>query len=203
VARLFLVRHGETAQQSSIRYWGRTDVKLSETGLWQAARLRDRLASEKIEFAFSSCLERAFVTASTVAEPHGLEVVQDSDLNEIDFGDAEGLRYHEINSRFPSVAQMWNTRDPGLQYPNGESLPQMETRVTAFKKRLDCFAEDDTVLVVAHSGILRTLVCQLLEIDTNLRWKLRVDLASLTVINTYPNTAIMSLLNDTSHFPHP
>jgi len=56
-----------------------------------------------------------------------------------------------------------------------------------------------TVLVVAHSGVLRSLICLLLELDSRDRWKIRLDLGSLSIIDTYPETAILSLLNETSH----
>ena len=46
MARLFLVRHGETELQSSMRYWGKTDVALGEMGRHQAETLRDRLSND-------------------------------------------------------------------------------------------------------------------------------------------------------------
>ncbi|MFC2032862.1 histidine phosphatase family protein, partial [Chloroflexota bacterium] len=40
------MRHGDTELNSAKRYWGRSDVELSETGFRQAERLRDRLEAE-------------------------------------------------------------------------------------------------------------------------------------------------------------
>ena len=48
MTRLLLVRHGETELQSSLRYWGKTDVALGPIGLHQAEQLRDRLAMERL-----------------------------------------------------------------------------------------------------------------------------------------------------------
>ena len=199
MSRILLVRHGETELNSSQRFWGRTDVGLGELGLRQAEHLRDRLAGEKIDLAYSSQLQRAHITARTIASAHDLEVVTCPELNEVDFGEMEGLNFNEVSGRYPEVARMWVQRSPDLAYPAGESLPQLDTRVLEFKKRLSRQAAGDTVLVVAHSGVLRTLICQLLGLDVKIRWNMRVDLASLSIVETYPETAILSLLNDTSH----
>lgn len=199
MAKLLLVRHGETALNSSQRYWGKTDVELGKRGIQQAESLRDRLASEKIHFAYSSQLKRSILTAETVVSSHNLDVVTSPFLNEIDFGDLEGLDFGEISDKYPGVVNSWTQRDPELRYPRGESLFQMEARVGEFRNMLLKYVENETVLIVAHSGVLRTMICQLLGLDVNYRWSLQVDLASLSIVETYPGKAILCLLNDVSH----
>ena len=199
VAKLLLVRHSETELNSSQRYWGKTDVGLGAIGLRQAEQLRDRLAAENIDHVYASKMQRAQVTAQTIASLHHLPVTGCPELNEIDFGDIEGLNFDEIHGKFPEVARMWIQRVPELAYPHGESLAQMEMRVADFRRRLVKHAVGETVLIVAHAGILRSLICQLLELELPHRWNLRVDLASLSIVETYPNTAVLCLLNDTSH----
>jgi len=199
LAKLLLVRHGETDRNSAERYWGRTDVGLGPLGLRQAEQLRDRLAVEKIDFIYSSTLRRAVLTAQTLASLHNLPVVGCPELREIDFGSIEGLNFSEVEAQFPQVAQMWVNNYTELVYPEGEGLSQLEIRIAGFKKRLDNFSPEQTVLIVAHSGVLRSLICQLLKLDLASRWKIRIDLASLSIVDTYDQTAILSLLNDTSH----
>jgi alpha-ribazole phosphatase len=199
LSKLLLVRHGETEMNSTERYWGRTDVGLGPAGLRQAEQLRDRLATERIDYVYSSNMKRAMVTAQTVVSVHHLDVIGCPDLREIDFGQIEGLNFTEVHSRFPKISQMWIRHDPELAYPDGESLPQLESRISDFKSSLSKHAENDTILIVAHSGVLRSLICQLLDLGTVHRWNIRIDLASLSIVETYPGIAILSLLNDTSH----
>lgn len=199
MTRLLLVRHGETELQSSLRYWGKTDVALGVDGLCQAEKLSNRLAAEKIGCVYSSELKRASDTAGIIASKHNLNVTTCPELKEIDFGEIEGLDFAEINNRFPEVAQMWSKRSPHLTYPGGESLVGLEARVARFNDRLVNHQVDETVLVVAHAGVLRTLICQLLGLEMRSRWNIRIDLASLSVVETYPETNILSLLNDVSH----
>jgi len=199
LSRLFLVRHGDTELNSAERYWGRSDVKLSAAGVEQAERLRDRLAVEKIDAVYSSDLERALVTAEIIASSHQLAVITCAELCEVNFGQLEGLTFSEISQLYPEVAKLWAERSSKLKYPGGESLVKFNNRVSKFLSRLDKHAVDETILVVAHAGVLRTLVCQLLGIDPRRRWQIRLDLASLSIMETHQQGAILSLLNDVSH----
>ena len=193
------MRHSNTELNCGERYWGHSDVELSAAGLRQAERLRDRLATEKIDTIYSSDLQRASVTAKIIASRHQLDIITCAELQEINFGELEGLTFDEISRLYPEVAKLREARSPKLKYPGGESPDQFNNRVSKFLGRLENHAPEETILVVAHSGVLRTLVCQLLGIGLRYRWQFRLDLASLSIIETYPQEAILSLLNDVSH----
>ncbi|MCR4393292.1 MAG: alpha-ribazole phosphatase [Dehalococcoidales bacterium] len=199
MARLFLVRHGETDSNSAFRYWGKTDVGLGSEGIRQAEQIRDRLADQRIDCIYTSDLRRTRLTAEIIARPHQIDIINCPELREIDFGEVEGLDFKEVQAKFPEVARKWIQHDPELVYPGGESLLQLDERIARFRSRLSAHAPQETVLIVAHSGVLRTLICQLLGMDLKYRWNLRIDLASLSIVETYPNFAILSLLNDVSH----
>ncbi len=65
--------------------------------------------------------------------------------------------------------------------------------------RLNKHASSETILIVSHSGPLKVLVCLLLGIDQSHWWQIRCDNASLSIVETYPQGAIINLLNDISH----
>jgi len=46
---------------------------------------------------------------------------------------------------------------------------------------------------------LRVILCLLLDIDVNIWWQFKIDVASLTVIDNVNKGAVLTLLNDTSH----
>jgi len=200
--RLLLVRHGEIEQNSSERYWGSTDVELSAAGLWQAGRLRDRLTKENIHSIYSSDLKRALVTAEIIATFHKREVIACAELREINFGRLEGLTFSQVDERYPEVARLWLEQSPKLAYPDGESISQFEERITSFSRRLQKHSREETILVVAHGGALRTLICQLLGMEPRQRWQTRLEPASVTIVETYAQGAILTLLNDVSHLVH-
>jgi len=174
-------------------------VALAEVGLHQAEQLRDGWQWNASMPIYSSELKRAADTASIIATRHNLKVTTCPELREVDFGRLEGLEFNEIHAQFPEVEKMWITRNPELVYPEGESLLEFESRVSKFNDRLKNFKVEETVLIVAHAGVLRTLICQLLELGMKNRWSLRVDLASLSIVETYPEVNFLCLLNDVSH----
>ena len=200
MTRLLLVRHGETELNSAERYWGQSDVKLSALGLRQAERLRDRLAAQKIDAVYSSDLQRALATARIIASGHQLDVTICAELREINFGKLEGLNFEEISQLFPEFTAKWKVqRNTDIEFPGGESLDQLHRRVRNFVDRLQKRKPEETVLVVAHAGVLRSLICQLMEIELRYIYRIRLDLGSLSIVEAYPEGAIVSLLNDTSH----
>ncbi|TET17798.1 MAG: histidine phosphatase family protein [Dehalococcoidia bacterium] len=199
MSRLLLVRHGETELKSSKRLWGHTDVKLSALGLKQAERLRDRLATQKIDAIYSSDLQRALATAKIIASRYQVEVTACAELREINFGKIEGLNFEEIIQLYPEVVKSLMQRGPNLKFPGGESLDELSNRVSKFVDRLKKHTTEETILIVVHSGVLRTLICQLLGIELWHIYQFVPDLASLSILETYSEGAILSLFNDTSH----
>ena len=81
----------------------------------------------------------------------------------------------------------------------GESFEGFKERTSAFLGKLESHTPSETILIVSHSGPLRVLVCRLLGIDQGHWWQIRFDNASLSIVETYPQGAIINLLNDTSH----
>ncbi|NQT05622.1 MAG: histidine phosphatase family protein [Dehalococcoidia bacterium] len=199
MSRLLLARHGNTKGNSAERFWGQTDVELSAEGTWQVERLADRLAGENIASIYSSKLCRASATAEIIASHHQQQVITCPELLEINFGKVEGLSFNEIGERYPELVRDWPTRDPSFRFPEGESVIDLDHRVVKFLGRLEKHTPEDTVLVVAHAGVLRLLICHLLPIDIRHWRQLRTDLASLSIVVTSSQGAVLHLLNDTSH----
>ncbi len=199
MAKLILVRHGNTASNSAERFWGRTDVELSAEGIRQAERLRDRLAAEKIGIIYASNLRRTSATAEIIASAHQTGIIPCPELREIDFGKIEGLTFQEISQLYPELVESWYAGAYTFRYPGGESLKEVYNRVKKFTRRLEASAPEKTVLIVAHSGTLKMLVCNLLGFGLRYSRRIRLDLASLSIVETYPRIAILNLLNDVSH----
>jgi alpha-ribazole phosphatase len=199
LSKLLLVRHGDIESGSALRYWGQSDVKLSAVGLRQAERLRDCLATERIDAIYTSNLQRALVTAKVIASKHQSNVIICNELNEVNFGKVEGLTFNEVSRLYPEVAQMWVSQSLSLEFPDGENFDKFNNRVSKFLSRLERHVPDETILIVAHAGPLRLLVCYLLGLELRHWRQFRLDLASLSIVATYSQGAILNLLNDVSH----
>ncbi len=202
MSKLFLVRHGETALKSSQRLWGQTDVELSELGIQQAEKLRDRLATEQFDSIYSSDLKRAVVTARTIAANHQTEVTSLTELREFNYGRVEGLTFAEMEGQYPDCARSLLEQNTDLKFPDGESLMDMAARVGKFVTKLKEHRGEETILIVVHSGVLRTLICQLMGMDLKHIFQFLPELASLSIVNTYTGATILNLFNDISHLDH-
>ena len=70
MARLILVRHGQTEWNRLKRYQGQSDIELNQSGLIQAQKAAERLAEERIHAIHCSDLKRARQTAEIIAAKH-------------------------------------------------------------------------------------------------------------------------------------
>ncbi len=197
--KLLLVRHGESEYNSARRFAGHVDIDLTEKGRLQVEKLRERLLEEKVDAVYCSDLIRAQRTAEIALSGRNLHIVTCPELREISYGEIEGLGFNEIKTRFPEVAKQLSKSEMELSFPGGETFPQFVDRVTTFTERLKKHADADSVLVVAHGGPLRALLCSMLGIGQGCWWQLSVDNASLSILQTYSRGAVLSLLNETHH----
>lgn len=174
---LILVRHGETVGNSSIRYFGRTDLLLSRLGRAQmravAAWLESSLQTSNFARVFSSPLRRATEGARLIAGT-AAPVVEIQEFVEIDFGLFEGLTAEEIRERYPVEFDRWNRDrlDPAYAYPDGESRAAFVDRVGRGVKRMvelldgaAAIADGSTALLVAHRGVIRAITQRLAGVE--------------------------------------
>jgi alpha-ribazole phosphatase len=195
-----LVRHGVTEFNSSHKFCGHADIELSLEGRRQIEKLRDRLASVTIDAVCCSSLRRARESAEIIVAGRGLEIESFLELRELYFGNVEGLTFEEIEQRFPDLAEALLNRDCRIGFPGGETLAEMEARLRRFiAAGLGRYTPEQTVLVVAHRGPLILLVCLLLGMNIECWWRLRLDTASLSIVDTYPEGAVLRLFNSVSH----
>ena len=155
LTRLILVRHGETVGQSSIRYYGVTDVPLSEFGREQARQARSLIPGETFEAVWASSLCRAWESAQIIAPNHPVRI--EFDFREIDFGRWEGLTREEIEAADPALYSDWQVKKPGFEFPDGERRSDFRRRIESGLARLRETGVS-SALVVAHKGVVRTLL---------------------------------------------
>jgi probable phosphoglycerate mutase len=144
--RLLIVRHGETDWSARRRHTGRSDVPLNETGEVQARSLAGRLPLDGLAAVWCSPLQRAVTTARLA----GLPVDSlDPDLEEWDYGTAEGRTTAELREEIPG----WDVWTHGVV--NGESVYEVAARADRVIARAR--AIDGLVVIVAHAHLLRIL----------------------------------------------
>ncbi len=154
IERIVLIRHGETVGQSSIRYYGATDIALSGLGADQATAAARAIGPARFDLVVASPLQRAWRTAVIVAP--GREIRLEQGFREIDFGRWEGLTREEIEARDPELFAEWQHVGMGFPFPDGERRDLFRARVVAGLDRLLALPVR-SMLIVAHKGIVRTI----------------------------------------------
>jgi broad specificity phosphatase PhoE len=199
---MLLVRHGQTALSAARRYSGRGNPPLTELGLAQASAIADRLAATAdIAAVLTSPLGRARQTADAISKATNAPVTELADLTETDFGAWEGMTFAEAAARDPEAHRAWLT-DPSRPAPGGESFDAVHHRVARAAERIAADHGGSTVVVVSHVTPIKTLLRIALAAGPSVLFRLHLDLASLSMVEFYPDgNASVRLVNDVSHLP--
>jgi len=197
--RLILVRHGETRWNHENRVVGHTQIGLNINGRQQAARLTGALKDERVSAIYSSTLRRARETAAAIARGHGLGVVTDDALKEVDAGELEGLTFEEVMKRYDDFLQEWMKDNPSLRMPGGESMIELQQRAWPAVERIVGEHPDGVVILVSHSLAILSIISGALGMRPSNFRRLRMSLASISVLNFGERGASLVLFNDTCH----
>ena len=100
---MIFLRHGESVGNAESRWQGQADFPLTDKGRAQAQALANRWKEEGRSFdsIIASPLERAQVTAETIANALGLTVETDPIWMERNIGEIAGMTGEEVNKRLP------------------------------------------------------------------------------------------------------
>ena len=203
---IILIRHGRTAWNvrpgHGRRFRGLVDVPLDAEGESQARLTAERLADEPLNAVYASPLQRASRTAQLIAQPHGLTAQALPGLTSMNYGDWAGLTTDEVGQRWPDLHRLW-LQDPfQVQVPGGESLEDIRQRATtALSDILSRHSDDETLVLVSHQVVTRTLICTLARMPDSAWWRFGQDLCALNRLGYDPQSGQFTLLglNDTCH----
>ena len=155
---LFLFRHGETDWNRDGRLQGHTDTRLNATGLTQAEALAERLRPHRLDAVVSSDLARAWTTGQIVAEGLGIPLIREPGLREAHIGEAEGLFWPEVKSRFgDALTERWFTDDDAA-FPGGETGLETRSRGLAALRRFVAEQPYRRIGVSTHGAMVRQLM---------------------------------------------
>lgn len=196
--RLILVRHGESEGNASGVLQGRLDFGLTPLGVRQSLAVARRLSGvETPDRLLSSPLKRAVDTAAVIASGTGLDVQLDAHLAEYDVGEVSGLTAVEIRARFPEIIEAYRRGDRPA-FPGEEGREAFACRVSSVLSEWEDAGE--TVVAVAHGGVIGALCGLVLGLDLHRPGVLEVANCSLTEIVRDPRgRLVLARSNDTCH----
>jgi broad specificity phosphatase PhoE len=160
--QIFLVRHGATEWNLQGRCQGATDLELNEVGIRQAEQIAASLTAESIHGVYSSNLKRAQQTARLISLHHGLPVLIEEDMRELDHGQLEGLTFAEIKENYSQFIEKWRTEPAEIEVPGGEKLADVARRAWNGLVRIaQRHSPGENVIVVSHNFPILSIICRI------------------------------------------
>lgn len=178
-----LLRHGEPV--GGHRYRGQTDDPLSERGWAQMwAAIPEETPWRRI---VTSPLARCREFALALGQRRGLPVKEDARFMEVRFGVWEGHTAAELEAEDPGVLTRFY-QDPVRNRPAGaEPLEAFAARVAEAWRAWTIPEHRQHTLVVAHAGVIRAVIADVLEVPLPRLYRIQVANAGLTRIVIKPD----------------
>ncbi|MBK1809097.1 histidine phosphatase family protein [Clostridium sp. YIM B02505] len=197
---LYLVRHGETKWNTEGRFQGCIDIELSDNGLNQAMKLKDRLM-DSFDYVYTSPLSRAKKTAETICEDSSITPIEEFNLREINFGDWEGLTLSEIKETYSEEFLRWRQDELLGPICGGEqSIKAASDRAQKAILKIVQEHKGSRIVIVAHGGIIKAALIGLFEWKMNMYHKFNLGNTSINEITFNDNLEPrMVSINDLNH----
>ncbi len=158
---LYLIRHGDCRRDEVKRYIGQVDLPLNARGRAQARALRKHMAKVPFRRIYASDLKRCLETARIIAGPQGKSIRRQPQLREIKLGYWDGRPQAKIRQYHPEEYRQRGENLIDFRPPGGESFADLQARVIpAFRELIN--REQGPVLLIAHAGVNRAILCDLL-----------------------------------------
>jgi len=205
-SRIYLIRHGETANAGEVCFNGHFDVNLSNKGREQSLLLAKALRNLPINAVYSSDLKRTQIGAKFIADEHNLKHVPYEELRELAFGDWEGLSVSEVNRKYPEKLKERLENIELFQVEGGESFSQLNDRVIPKFEQILAEHPSGNVVILCHGGVIRIILSRVLEISVKNLFRVNQPYASVNIIQYYeegdPVVELMGGSHDNIHSPH-
>ena len=157
-----LLRHAKTRWNIEKRIQGKNNMPLSPEGIQEAGLWGKILRKNKYNLILASPMMRAEQTARIISHRINVDIEFDRDLREQDFGAWEGRRIIDIRKQVPGEIESQESRGWKFCPPGGESRIRVLERVSTTMEKAAKNFHEKHVLVVAHSGVIKTLIYKIL-----------------------------------------
>jgi 2,3-bisphosphoglycerate-dependent phosphoglycerate mutase len=197
MARLVLLRHGESQWNLENRFTGWVDVPLSSRGIQEAKNAGEKLRPYRFDRAFTSVLQRANETLRLALEVIGQTAIpteRDKALNERMYGELQGLNKAETAKKYgDDQVKIWR-RSYDVRPPGGESLKDTAERVLPYYEKAikPHVRSGETILIAAHGNSLRALVMELEQLTKEQVLELNIPTGAPLLYELDPNGRVTS-----------
>lgn len=177
--RVTLVRHAEVEEKYIGCYNGHIDIGLSDKGYADAKALSEHFNASEFDAIFCSDLKRTRETLKQFIDSDS--VIYSKELREKFWGDYEGMRFEEIISQ---TKLNYINFEQWIEALGGESIEKFHFRLKRFFFDFLLQIDKEDILVVTHSGVIKTFIHLLQGISLEEAFGISVPYASYVVYNS-------------------
>ncbi len=198
--RIIFVRHGMTDFPKDRIYCDeREDPPLNDAGRHQAQTAAELLSGRAVDVIYTSPMARTRGTAEALRRTLGVPLAVEQDLRERGFGIWDGLYFDDIQQRYPEDYTKWKQDPAAFKPEQGESVYDLRARTCRVIQNILMEHAGKHVVVVAHVGPIRVLVCDAINLPVERYRQLNIDHGSLTCVDYGKHQNNLIFMNYTRH----
>lgn len=164
--KLYIVRHGQTEWNVLEKFQGQLNSPLTLEGIKKIKETSAELEDIKFEAVYTSELGRTISTADIILQHNNFEKGKNnseklrlqklSELNEIHFGEWQGMDFKEIFLKYPEEAHnyFYDVKNYCAKNVKGEELKDGLERFLLGLKKIVNNNEEGNILIVTHGTVL-------------------------------------------------
>ena len=183
--RLFFIRHGQTDWNVKGKIQGSRDIELNNTGILQAEELSRKVIENEYRFTkiYTSQQKRATKTAEILSKAINVDYILAEGIEEINFGEWEGLSWSEVQEKFPVEHEIWFNNRRYTRSPKGESYQDLLERVLATINKI-MIENTEEVAIVTHSAVIMCLQCYMTNTPFDEMMKFSMDNSAIVELDS-------------------
>lgn len=194
--RLLFIRHGETPANVDQVWHGQIDTPLSVNGQQQVKALGERFHHVmQPDVIYASPLQRARLTAESIAHTRAMTVALEPALMEFHIGEWENISYTRLHKELGFFNDLM--KDENYRAPGGESRLEVTQRFTSAVEKIAARHQGENVVIVAHGMVIAFGLAHWLLGDTSKWMDYHMDNTGITEFSLQPPALIG--LNQTDH----
>ncbi|MFO7447017.1 MAG: alpha-ribazole phosphatase family protein [Ignavibacteriaceae bacterium] len=185
---VFLIRHPEVDIGRGYCY-GYSDVEVSAASFKSAVeKIKKHIPAYADLTYYSSDLKRCRVLAELLCSS---EIFCSSEIRELNFGRWEMIRWDDLPQ---DELKIWMEDFVNQSGHGGESYKELYSRSVNFWKEL-IKKNHSKVAVITHSGVIRSILCYILNISLENSFKFNIDYSGISKININKEIEIIEFIN--------
>ncbi len=184
---VYIIRHAEK-ERGDFRVPGlpHRDQPLSQRGCEQSRKLWDYLCDKHITAIYVSRYQRTGQTIEYAAKQLGITPVIDDRLNELDNGVIDPMSEEEIQEQYPEFWKAYLEGTTDYRFPGGETGEEACQRIAGFLEEKRNAHPGENIVFVTHEGLMRQLMCYIVDIPVYRRRHFYVDICGIIEITYQP-----------------